>query len=140
MFFSVFDNYLTRFSQVILIQIIININYIPGIYNFKWYNTLIMCEEGIKVLVEIPQVVEIFNEWDLSIRTDIEKMLKMAQKHNISVEVANKIPIRSDLRKKINQITKYKILKNGAYYLHYDWDKNQKVGGKMAVPCTCYVH
>ena len=33
-----------------------------------------------------------------------------------------------------------KVLNNGAYYVHHDWDKNQKVRGKVAVPCPCYIH
>ena len=54
-------------------------------------------------------------------------MLEMARRHDISVDVINEIPIREDGRKKIYQTSRYTILKNGAYYVHYDWDKKHKV-------------
>ena len=53
-----------------------------------------MSKEGLKALLEIPQVVEIIKKWGLIIRTDIKKILKMAWINNISVDVVNRIPIR----------------------------------------------
>ena len=65
-------------------------------------------------------------------------MLKMACKNDISVDVINNIPIREDGWSKIYQTSKYKVLKNGTYYVHHDWDKNQKVREKVEVTCPCY--
>ena len=63
----------------------------------------------------------------------------MERRNDISVDAVNKIPNRKDGRNKIDQTSKYTILKNGAYYVHHDWYKNQKVRGKVAVPCPWYV-
>ena len=82
-----------------------------------------MCEEGLEALLEIPQVVEIIKKWGLVRRTDIKKMLNMAQRHGINVDVVNEIPIREYGRNKIDQPSKYTILKNGAYYMHHDWEQ-----------------
>ena len=53
-----------------------------------------MCEEVIKVLLEISKVVYIINKWGLSSSTDIKKILDMERRHDISVDVVNEIPIR----------------------------------------------
>ena len=99
-----------------------------------------MSEEGLTALYEIPQVVNIINKCGLSSKTEIKEMLKMACRDYISVDVVNKTPIREYGRKKIYQTFKYTILNNGAYYVHHDCDKNQKVRGKVAVPCPWYGH
>ena len=91
-------------------------------------------------MLEIPQLVEIIKKWGLSSKTEIHKNLNMARRNDIIVNVINKIPIREDGIKKRNQISKYKILKNGAYYVHNDWYNNQKVKEKVAVPCPWYFH
>ena len=80
-----------------------------------------MNEEGIKDLLEIPQLVEIIKKWDFSSEKEIKKMPKMTQKNDISVDVVNKIPNREHGRKKRDQTSKYTILNNGAYYMHHDW-------------------
>ena len=67
-------------------------------------------------------------------------MLKMARINNTSVDVVNKIPIMVDEQNKIDQTYKYTILKNGAYYVHYAWDKNQKVRENMVATLPRYVH
>ena len=90
--------------------------------------------------MEIPQVVDIIKECGLSSKTEIKNMQNMSQRNDISVDVVNKAPIREDGKKQKYQTSKYTILKNGAYYVHYDWDKNQKVRVKVAVPCPQYVH
>ena len=84
-----------------------------------------MCEEGL--VLDIPEVVEKIKKWGLSSNTWISKMLKMVQRHDISVDVINKIPIRKDGRKKRDQTSKYTTLENVAYYMHHDWYKNHKV-------------
>ena len=99
-----------------------------------------MNEEGIKALLEIPQVVDIIKECGLSSKTEIKNMQNMSQRNDISVDVVNKNPIREDGRKQKDQTSKYTILKNGAYYVHHDWDNNQKVRVKVAVPCPGYGH
>ena len=60
---------MTWFSHVISIFSFINLNYIAGIEKFKKYNRLTMCEEVLKELLEITQVVEIFNNWGLGSST-----------------------------------------------------------------------
>ena len=89
-----------------------------------------MSEELLKALLEIPQVVEIINNCGLGIKTEIKKILKIARKNDISVDVVNNIAIREDGRKKIYQTSIYTILNNGAYYVHHDWDKNQRLRGR----------
>ena len=64
----------------------------------------------------------------------------MARRNDISVDVVNKIPIREDWKNKIDQTSKNKILNNGAYYVHHDWDKNKRVRLKVAVPFPRYGH
>ena len=91
-------------------------------------------------MLEIPQVVEIIKKSGLSSKTEIKKMLKMACRNDSSVNVVNNIPIREDGRKQQYQTSKYTILNKGAYYLHHDWDKNQKVRGNVVVPCPWYGH
>ena len=91
-------------------------------------------------MLEIPQVVEIMKKCGLSSKTEINNMLNMARRNDTSVGVITKIPIREDWRKKRYQTSKYTILKNGAYYVHHDWDKKQKVRGKVALPCPRYGH
>ena len=59
-----------------------------------------MSKEGIKALLEKPQVVDIIKKCGLSINTYIKKMLKIARINYIIVDVVNKIPIREDGRKK----------------------------------------
>ena len=64
----------------------------------------------------------------------------MVQRNDIIIDAVTKIPIRRDEIKEIDQTIKYTILKNGAYYVHNDWDKNHKVRGKVVVPCPQYGH
>ena len=78
----------------------ININYIACLDMFKIYNILIMCEEGLKVLLRNPQVVGIINKWGLISSTKMENIMKMEQRHDISIYVINDIPIREDGRRK----------------------------------------
>ena len=73
-----------------------------------------MSKERPEDLLEIPEVIEITKKWGFVINMDINKMLKTARINDIIVDVVNKIPIREDGRKKIYQISKYIILKNGA--------------------------
>ena len=58
----------------------------------------------------------------------------MVQINDISVDVANNIPIREDEINKIDQTSKYKILNNGSYYVQHNWDNKYNVSEKMAVP------
>ena len=90
--------------------------------------------------MEILQVVEIIKKCGLIRKTEIKNMPKIERRNNISVIVVNKIPTRVDGRKQRYQKSKYTILKNGAYYVHNDWDKNHKVRGKVAAPCPQYGH
>ena len=83
-----------------------------------------MSEGVLKGFLEIPQAVEIINNCGLSSKTDSKKILKMARRNDISSDVANKIPVREDERKQSYQISKYTILKNNAYYVHHNWNKN----------------
>ena len=53
-----------------------------------------MCEEGMKALLEIPELLGIIKKWVLVIRTDIKKNFKTAHRHYISVYVVNGLPIR----------------------------------------------
>ena len=99
-----------------------------------------MIEEGLKYLLEIPQLVEIINKGGFSSKTYIKKMTKTARRNDIIVDAINNIPIREDSRKKIDQNSKYTILRNGAYYVNHYWDKNQKLRGKVAVSCPQYGH
>ena len=48
----------------------------------------------------MPQVVDTTKRWWLSIMKEIKKMLKMAQRNEISVNVFKNIPIRKDGRNK----------------------------------------
>ena len=86
-----------------------------------------MRKEVLKALLDISQVVEIIKKWSFSSKMDINNMLKMERRNDIGVNIINKIPIRGDRRKKRDQTSKYIILKNGAYYVHHDWEKNHKV-------------
>ena len=99
-----------------------------------------MSKELFKALLEIPQVVEIINKWVLIINKDIKRMLNMLHINSISVNAVNKIPLRKDGRKKRDQTSKYTILRNGTYYVHHYWEKNQKVREKVAVTCPTYFH
>ena len=76
----------------------------------------------------------------MSSKTDIKKMMNMARRNDIIVDVVNKIPIRKDEKNKIYQTSKYTILNNGAYYVHHDWDKKYKVRGNMMVTLPWYGH
>ena len=38
------------------------------------------------------------------------------------------------------QTSKYTVLKNGAYYVHHDFENNHKVRERVAVTCPQYVH
>ena len=58
-----------------------------------------MSEGVLKGFLEIPQAVEIINNCGLSRKTEIKKMLNMAHRNGIIVDVVNKIPIREDSRK-----------------------------------------
>ena len=84
--------------------------------------------------MDIPQVVYIIKKWGLSGREEINNMPKMARRYAISVYAINDIPIREDGRKKMYQTSKYKIPKNGAYYVHHDCHKNHKARENVAVP------
>ena len=86
-----------------------------------------MNKKLLKYLLEITQVVQIIKKWSLSSKTDIKNIPNMAWRNDISVNNINKIPIREDVRKKRDQNSKYTILKNCAYYFHYNWYKNHKV-------------
>ena len=97
-----------------------------------------MNEERIKNLLEIPQVVEIIKKFGLIIKTDVNNILNMACINDISVDLVNKIQIREDGRKQLDQTSKYTILKNGAYYVHHYWNKNKKVRGDLTMPCPLY--
>ena len=97
-----------------------------------------MSEEGPKALLEIPQVVDIIKKCGLISKMQIKIMLKIAQRNDISVNVLYNISIREDGRKQRDQISKYTILKNNAYYVHHNWNKNQKVRGKVVVPFPRY--
>ena len=99
-----------------------------------------MNEEGLKALLEILQGVEIIKKCGLGSKTETKKILNMERRNDISVDVVNKIPIREYGRKQQYQTSKYTILKNGAYYVNHDRDKNQKVRGKVAVTCPQYGH
>ena len=59
-------------------------------------------------------------KWGLRSRIEIENMLKMVHRNDISVDVLNEPPIREYGTEKIYQNSKYKIMKNGAYYVHHD--------------------
>ena len=72
-----------------------------------------MSEEGLKALLQIPQVFEIIKKCGIISKTEIKKMLNMARRNDISSDVVNKIPIMEYGRKKIDQIPKYTILNNG---------------------------
>ena len=86
-----------------------------------------MSKEVLKYLLDIPQVVEKIKKCGLIIMMWIKNMLNMARRNDISVNAINKIPIREYVRKKRYQNSKYTILKNGAYYFHYNWYKNHEV-------------
>ena len=90
--------------------------------------------------MEITQFVEIIKRWGLSSRTEIKNMPNMAQRHDISVDIFNGTPIREYGRNKRYQVHKYKILNNGAYYVHHDWYKNQNVMERVAVTWPWYGH
>ena len=92
-----------------------------------------MSEEGFKDLLEIPQRVEIVKKCGLIIKTEIDNMLNIAHRNDTIADVVNIITIREDGRKHRYQTSKYIILKNSAYYVYHDWDKNKKVRGKVAV-------
>ena len=99
-----------------------------------------MRKEVLKALLDISQVVEIIKKWSFSSKTDINNMLKMERRNDIGVNIINKIPIRGDRRKKRDQTSKYIILKNGAYYVHHDWEKNHKVREIVVVTWPRYIH
>ena len=75
-------------------------------------------------MLDIPQIVGIIKKFGLSSKTEIKKMLNMARRNEINVDVVNNIPSREDGRNKIDQTSKYTILNNGAYYAHHDSDNN----------------
>ena len=89
---------------------------------------------------EITKLVHIIKKCGLSSKTEINNMPKMVRINNTSVDVVSKIPIKEDGRKQRYQTSKYTILNNGAYYVQHDWDRNQKVRIKVAVPCPQYNH
>ena len=84
--------------------------------------------------MDIPQLVEIIKKWGLSSNMEIKKMLKTEWRNVISVDIVKNNPIREYGGKKRDKTSKYKILNNDAYYVHHDWDKNQKVRENLAVP------
>ena len=108
--------------------------------SFKSTIKLKMSKEGLKDLLETPQVVQIIKKFSLSIKTEIKKILNIKSKNNISVDLVSKIPIGEYGRKQQDQISKYTILKNGAYYVHHDWYNNQKLRRKVVVPCPRHRH
>ena len=63
-------------------------------------NKITIRKYELKDSLEIPQVVEITKNWGLISRRDITKMLNMAQRNDISVDVFNKITLREDGRNK----------------------------------------
>ena len=94
-----------------------------------------MCEEEIKALLYIPQLVEIIKKWGLSSRAKIQKMMNMARRYDISVDVVNENQISEDGINKRVQTPKHIIMNNCDYYVQHDWKNNQKVGGDVAVSC-----
>ena len=57
---------------------------------------------------------QIINKWGLISKTEIQNIMKMAQRNDSSVNVGNYIPMREDGRKKRYQTSKYKIRNKGA--------------------------
>ena len=72
----------------------INPNEISGLEKFIRYNMLTIFEEGINVLLEIPEVVLIIKNWGLISRIYIHNMSNMALRNDISEYVVKKLPIR----------------------------------------------
>ena len=64
----------------------------------------------------------------------------MEQRNDISIDIVNNIPMSEYGINKRYQTPKYTILKNGAYYVHHGWYKNQKVREKVALPWPPYGH
>ena len=86
-----------------------------------------MIGEVLKDFFDMPQVVDTTKRWWLSIMKEIKKMLKMAQRNEISVNVFKNIPIRKDGRNKREQTSKQTIPNNGVCFVHHYWYKKQKV-------------
>ena len=84
-------------------------------------------------MLEIPQVIEIIKKWGLSIKMEINKILRMERRNDIIIDAINNTPIREDWRNKRDQISKYTIPKNGDYHVNHDWHKNQKLREKVAI-------
>ena len=84
-----------QFSDMILTRYIyanahsININYNVGLEKSKIYNRLTMFEQGIEEFLDIIEVVGIIKNWGSSRRTEIDNMLKMSCRYNMSVDVVN---------------------------------------------------
>ena len=72
----------------------INPNEISGLEKFIRHNMLTIFEEGIYVLLEIPEVVVIIKNWGLVSMIDIHNMSKIALRNDISEYVVKKLPIR----------------------------------------------
>ena len=85
-----------------------------------------------------PEVVGIIRKWVLSSSKDINNMLKIVQRNNISVDVVNKLPIMRYGSKKRYHTSKYTILNNGTYYVRYDWEKNQTDRNTVILPYPWY--
>ena len=83
-----------------------------------------MIKEGLKSFLDISQVVEIIKKWVFSSNMEIKNILKMARRNDIIVIVITNITIKEYGRNKRYQTSKYTILKNGVYYVHYDWENN----------------
>ena len=82
----------------------------------------------------ITEALGMKKRWGLSIKTEIENMMKMVRRHDIIIDFVNDTLIREGGRKKRYQMSKYTILKNGSSYVHHDWEKNFKPRKKVAVP------
>ena len=87
-------------THYINMYILINLSYIASIEELKIYNGSTMCEERLKALLEIPQVVEIIKKLGLIIMIEIKKLLKITRRNDISVYFFNEIPIKEYGRKK----------------------------------------
>ena len=97
----------------------INIIYIAGLEKFKSHNRLTICDEVIKLLLDILEVVGIIKKWVFGSSKLMENILKMAHRNDIVVDVINEISIMEDSRNKRYQTSRYRVRKNGAHSVHY---------------------
>ena len=68
---------------------------------------------------------------------EIENILNMYCRNEIIFDMENGTPIGKYGRINQDQTEKYKLLKNGAYYIHYDWYKNHKARNKVMLTLYC---